>query len=318
MRDELVAPARPALRLLSFTVAFVLLIACANVVNLMLARSASRRRDMALEAALGASGGRLCRQVLTETVLLALVGGAIGLIISFWAVKTAVRLAPAGIPRVEEIGINATVLLYALAVSFTTGLSVGLLPAARVLRADALQALTAPITKRRRLFPGRNLIVAGQVALTTVLLVAAGLLIRSFVSLVGMNPGYDAQGVLTFQVVMPPDYAADRQRLFGSLLERLETMPGVAAAGATDVLPIAGNSGFRLSLPGLPVPPEPTDTMVMRVVSGHYFAAMGIPLVEGRTHVHHRSGHPRGGCDHRGLPACASCNEGGSRPGAPV
>jgi predicted permease len=283
MRDELVAPARPALRLLSFTVAFVLLIACANVVNLMLARSASRRREMALKAALGANAGRLLRQVLTETVLLALVGGAIGLTLAFWAVKTAVRLAPAGIPRVEEIGINATVLLYTLAVSSTTGLAVGLLPAARVLRADARHALTAHITEHPWRLPARDVVVAGQVALTTVLLIGAGLLIRSFVSLVSMNPGYDARGVLTFQVVTPTDYGADQQRLFGDLLQRLDTIPGVEAAGATDVLPIAGRSAFRLSLPGLPVPPSPTDSMVMRVVSGGYFGAMAISLLEGRV-----------------------------------
>ena len=283
MRDELVAPARPALRLLSFTVALVLLIACANVVNLMLARSASRRREMALKAALGANAGRLLRQVLTETVLLALVGGAVGLTLAFWAVNTAVRLAPAGIPRIEEIGINATVLLYALLVSSTTGLAVGLLPAARVLRADALLSLTARITESPGRFPARNLIVAGQIALTAMLLIGAGLLVRSFVSLVSMTPGFDARGVLTFQIVTPTDYGADQQRLFRDVLDRLETITGVEAAGATDVLPIAGRSAFRLSLPGLPIPPSPTDTMVMRVVSTGYFGAMAIPLVEGRV-----------------------------------
>ena len=225
-----------------------------------------------------------CRQRgLTETVLLALVGGAIGLTLAFWAVNTTVRLAPAGIPRIEEIGINATVLLYALLVSSLTGLAVGLLPAARVLRADALLSLTARITESPSRFPARNLIVAGQIALTVVLLIGAGLLVRSFVSLVSMTPGFDARGVLTFQIVTPTDYGADQQRLFRDLLDRLETITGVDAAGATDVLPIAGRSAFRLSLPGLPIPPSPTDTMVMRVVSAGYFGAMAIPLLEGRV-----------------------------------
>jgi putative ABC transport system permease protein len=283
MRDELVAPARPALGLLSLTVAVVLLIACANVVNLMLARSASRRREMALKAALGATATRLLRSVLTETVLLALLGGGLGLTLAFWAVNTAVRLAPAGIPRIEEIGIDARVLLYTVLVSGATGLVVGLLPAARVLRADALLSLTVRITETPSRFPVRNLIVAGQIALTAVLLIGAGLLVRSFVSLISISPGFDARGVLAFQVVTPANYEADQQRLFRDLLEQLKAITRVEAAGATDVLPIAGRSAFRFSLEGLPIPPGPTDTMVMRIVSGGYFEAMAIPVLEGRV-----------------------------------
>jgi predicted permease len=204
------------------------------------------------------------------------------LTLAFWAVNAAVRLAPAGIPRIEEIGINATVLLYTVLVSATTGLVVGLLPAARVLRADALLSLTAQITATPNRFRLGNFIVAGQIALTAVLLIGAGLLVRSFVSLISISPGFDARGVLAFQIVMPANYEADQQRLFRDLLDHLETITGIEAAGATDVLPIAGRSAFRLTLPGLPIPPSPTDTMVMRVVSSGYFKAMAIPLAGGR------------------------------------
>ena len=283
MLDELVAPARPALGLLSLAVALVLLIACANVVNLLLARSAGRQREMALKAALGANRRRLCRQVVIEALLLALAGGTLGVTLALWLVQAVAHSAPAGIPRMAEVRIDAAVLLYALAVSFITGLFVGLIPAARVLRADALQALTTRMVDAHGRGIARNLIVAGQLACTTVRLIAAGLLIKSFVTLIGTNPGYDARGALTFQIVTPSDHGRDPQEVYGDLLARLESVPGIDAAGATDVLPIAGSSAFRLAIPGLPVAPGPGDTMVMRIVSGRYFDAMGIRLLEGRA-----------------------------------
>lgn len=288
MKEELVAPARPALRALSFAVGLVLLIACANVVNLLLARTASRQREIAVKAALGAGHGRLTRQLLTESLVLALTGGVVGIGLARWAIPVIVRLSPPDIPRAEEIGFNAPLLIYALTLSSLVGAAVGLIPALRVARTDHIGAMTTVNAGETTphggfaWFRSRELVIVGEMAMAIVLLIGAGLLIRSFIALVTVNPGYDARNVLTFQIVPPPGHISDPRTLYNDVITRLEAMPAVQAVGSTDVLPIAGASAFHYAIGGLPIAPNASDTMVMRVVSRNYFRAMGIRVLEGR------------------------------------
>lgn len=288
MKEELVAPARPALRALSFAVGLVLLIACANVVNLLLARTASRQREIAVKTALGAGRGRLARQLLTESLVLALTGGVVGIALARWVIPVIVRLSPPDIPRAEEIGFNIPLLIYALALSSLVGAAVGLIPAWRVARTDHIGAMTTVNAGETTAHGGfarlrsRELVIVGEMAMAMVLLIGAGLLIRSFIALVTVNPGYDARNVLTFQVVLPPLRTSDPRSIYEAVMTRLEGIPAVEAVGATDVLPIAGASAFHYAISGLPIAPGTGDTMVMRVVSHNYFRAMGIRVMEGR------------------------------------
>ena len=287
MKEELVAPVRPALRAWSFAAGLVWLIACVNVVNLLLTRTAARQGEFALRAALGAGGGRLTRQVLTESLVLAVAGGCVGMALAFSAVQVIKRFAPSGIPRLDEVGLDMTVLLFALGVSSLSGLAVGLVPALRVAKADRGGALTrvgntAAPGSGLVPFGARGIVVVGEIAMATVLFIGAGLLIRSFVALVNVSPGYDARNVLTFQVVLPSGRDANPGEFHEELLTRLGSIPTVQAAGATDVLPIVGSSALHYTLGGLPIEPGQTDRMVMRVVSGGYFRAMGIRVLAGR------------------------------------
>jgi putative ABC transport system permease protein len=286
MKDELVAPVRPALRIFTFAVAFVLLIACANVLNLLLARTASRHREIAVKAALGAGRGRLVRQMLTESAAIALAGGGVGIVLAHWLLKVIVNVAPADIPRIEEIGLNMPVVIWALGLSCLTGVAVGLMPALRVARGHQIGAMgkdsVIAAGSRFSEFRSGKLVIVAEIAMAMVLFIGAGLLIRSFITLVNVNPGYDARNVLTFQVVVPPGRFPDQGQFYEDLMSRIESIPAVQAVGATDVLPIAGTGGFHFSLAGLPTPPGPKDTMVMRIVGRNYFHAMRIRLIEGR------------------------------------
>lgn len=288
MKEELVVPVRPALRALSFAVGLVLLIACANVVNLLLARTATRQREIAVKTALGAGRGRLTRQLLTESLVLALIGGVVGVGLARWAVPVIVHLSPPDIPRVEEIGFNFPLLIYSLALSSLVGAAVGLIPALRVARSDRIGAMTATDPNDTKSDLGvarvgsREIVIIGEIAMAMVLLIGAGLLIRSFIALVTVNPGYDARNVLTFQIVLPPDRISDPRGFYEDVMTRLEANPAVQAVGSTDVLPIAGASAFHFAIGGLPIAPSTGDTMVMRVVSRNYFRAMGIRVLEGR------------------------------------
>ena len=285
MKEELVGPVRAALGMLSIAVVLVLLIACANVLNLWLSRTAGRRREIAIRSALGAGRGRLVRQLLTESLTLAIVGGLAGIALANALVPAIVRFAPSDIPRVEEIGLNPIVLAIALALSGLAGVAVGLILALRVGRVglETLPAATAATSASpfRRVGAG-TLAIVGEIASALILFVAAGLVIRSFITLVNVNPGYDARNVLTFQVVIAPGHFPDPRVFYDELIARLESMPGVQSAAVTDVLPIVGSGGFHLALGGLPNPPGPGDSMVMRVVSRNYFSTMGVRVIDGR------------------------------------
>jgi putative ABC transport system permease protein len=286
MKDELVAPVRPMLQMLSCAVALLLLIACANVVSLFLARTEYRRREMALRTALGATRRHILRQFVIEGALLASFGGTIGIAIAAWMVRLILLVVPPDVPRVGEIGVRLPVLIIMTVASAAIGGLVGLLTAFLATRTDQLAVFArSEVTARSgfRSVGSRTLVVIMEVAMAIVLCVGAGLLVRSFITLVNVNPGYDARSVMTFQIVLPSGRATNPGRLYEDVLSRLEADRSFQAVGATDVLPIAGASAFHLALGGLPVSPGPDDQMVMRIVSRQYFQAIGMTIVEGRT-----------------------------------
>ena len=279
---------RGLLLLLLAAVAFVLLIACANVANLMLARAAARQREIAIRLALGASRFRIARLLITESVLLALLGGGLGLLMAFWGTGLGLKALPDILPRAGEIKTDASVMLFTLSASILTGIIFGLAPALQASRPD----LNETLKEGGRSATGgkqsvRHALVVGEVALALVLLVGAGLLIRSFISVSRVNPGFDPRNVLSLQLSLSPAAYSDASKIrnfYREFLERTRRLPGVQAAGATDLLPLGGNDDelfFYIS--GRPVPPpsELPLTMSYMTTTG-YLEAMRIPLRKGR------------------------------------
>ncbi len=290
MRDFLLRDHRPSLLVLSASVGFVLLIACANVANLLLARASERRRELAMRGALGASRGRIVRQLLTESLLLALLGGTGGVLIALWGVDLVVRLSPEDVPRIETVAVDWTVFAFAAAISIGAGLLFGLMPALQASRGQMERALRESSRAEASGSAGsrsRRLLVAFEVALALVLLVGAGLTLRSFWTLNRESPGFDAERLLTARLVLPESRYADgesRVAFARRLLEEVEAIPAVRAAGLVAPLPLAG-SRWRLSLE-IPERERPSDGQSLssdwRTVMPGYFRAMGIPLVAGR------------------------------------
>jgi putative ABC transport system permease protein len=303
VKDQLVEPARSALLVLIVTVGFVLLIACANVANLLLARSVSRQREIAIRGALGACRSRLARQVLTESLVLALAGGVAATALAFGGVhllKVLVTvnapkwLAAANsiiLPRIDHIGIDRSVLVFTLSASCLTGLLFGLAPVLHLSRVDQMQ-LAKDTTASGSSGHGywsrmgtRGLLVMVEVALATVLLVGAGLLIRSFIKLSNVNTGYDPHHVLTFQVIVPQSRYADNQKRWSfaaDLVQRIRSLPHTQAAGFTNMLPLTPASWvFTFGIAGLPPLPR-AELPQTRFVSREYLRAMGVHLLEGR------------------------------------
>jgi predicted permease len=296
---ELVAPVRPALMVLMAAVGFVLLIACVNVANLLLARSAARQREMAVRVAIGAGRGRLIRQMLTESVLLAGLGGIVGTVLAIGGVRALKVLAttmnridvsPGVFPRVDSIGIDAPVLAFTLTMCVVTGLLFGLAPAVLHSQVDPVRALKGDAgTAQSRLFARfglRQSLVVAEVSLAVVLLVGSVLLARSFLSLATVNPGYDAEQVLTFQVSLPnARYANPQLRTFAEdLSARLRAVPGVQAAAYGNQLPMVNlsDTGGGLYLtPDSARPPTPLGPE-LRLVSREYLRVFGIQVVAGR------------------------------------
>ena len=290
LRNEIVGDVRQPLLIVFGTVGFVLLIACTNVANLLLVRAEGRRQENAVRMALGSSRFRLARQMLVESAVLALMGGATGVLLAYAAIRALVSIGPAGIPRLDEIGINGTALAFAALVSLLTGLLFGVLPAGRASSArvtaafgDSRRGATAGRARHRT----RNALVMAQVALAFVLVIGCGLMVRSFQALRSVDPGFSADSVLTFQVRPLRTKYADAEamtRLYDRLIERLDAIPGVTRAGAIDALPLTGNDdGFAAVIEEFP-PAEaalPPSFAVRRTTPG-YFEAMNIPLVEGR------------------------------------
>jgi predicted permease len=291
LHEQLVKDVRLAILVLLGAVAFVLLIACANVANLMLARAAVRRKEIAIRAALGASRRRIVAQLLTESVLLSLLGGAVGLLLAVWGVDLLVASIPADVAGtfhgMAEIGIDRGVLVFTIAISIATGIFFGLAPAlssARVDLNDALKATAKTATARAGL---RGAFVVAQLALTLVLLIGAGLMTRSFVRLVNVPLGFNQKNVLTLRVELPRSRYANgeqRKQFFAQLLERVKAIPGIQAAGAISQLPLSGYSMMgRFTIEGQPKPePGKGKPMPIGIVTSDYFHAMQIPLVQGR------------------------------------
>jgi len=280
---------RPVLLVLLGAVGFVLLIACANVANLLLARGAVRIKEIAIRSALGADRMSLIRQLLTESVILALSGGVIGLLLARWSVQSLVTLNP-NLPRASEITIDARVMLFTLGVSALTGLVFGLAPALQTSRSNLQETLKDGSRSGASDVAGRAIrraLVVAEVALSLTLLVGAGLLIRSVAKLQGVDPGFDPKNVLTFNLALPQaKYRSDTsQILFGDqLLPQLNAVPGVRAAGFTSVMPFSGGwSTSTLSVEGVTVPPGQNGPWGdVRIASPRFFEALRIPLKRGR------------------------------------
>ena len=287
VKEELVAPVREALLVLIVAVGFVLLIACTNVANLLLARTATRQREMAIRTALGAGRARLTCQVLTESLLLGLLGGVGGSALAVLAIEMLKRLEPGVLPRLQELGTDESVFLFTLVVSVATGLLFGLAPALRLSRvSQAISEGTASAAAGFGLLrphSARGTLVVGEISIAMVLLISAGLMIHSFVKLTSVNPGFDPSNLLTFQVALPQARHHDPRLFAGELIDGLESLPGVVAAGATTILPL-GYSGPTpmMGIRGLPVPLNPQKPPSPRIVSQDYLTAMGIRVLDGR------------------------------------
>jgi putative ABC transport system permease protein len=289
LREQVVGRIRPALMVLLGAVGCVLLIACANVANLLLARAARRRSEFAIRAALGASRGRLIRQLLTESILLSMTGGAVGLLLAIWGVPTLTGISAANIPRVEEIGISGKVLVFTLLVSLVTGAVFGIAPAIQ----SSNRRLTDDLKDGRRGSTGGVLhqrllasIVVSEIALALVLLVGAGLMIRSFISINNVPPGFNPSGVLTMGISLSASRYSDIQQqavFYERLLAEMNLLPGVESAASISKLPLGGASAWTsFTIKGKPVQAGSAPNADYRAVSPGYFKAMGIPLLGGR------------------------------------
>jgi predicted permease len=271
-------------------VTFVLLIACVNVANLLFARGTARNREIAIRGALGAGRVRLLRQMLTETLALALAGGAAGVVLAVWGAETLVALAGDSLPRSAEVGIDGRVLLYTLAVSLAAALVAGLWPALRATSPagrDALRASAGSAGYGPRAGAARQAMLVAEIALTLVLLVGAALLLRSMAAVLRVEPGIRPQGVLTAQLDLPRSRYPERPQIaafYRELTASLATLPGVAAVGTTNFLPVTGRQ-YTLSVKFLdhPVPAGDEASITYRVVGGDFFAAAGVPLKRGRV-----------------------------------
>jgi predicted permease len=293
MRDEQVGDVRPALLLLLAAVGFLLTVACANVANLLLARAATRQKEIAIRIALGAGRLRLLKQFLTESLLLAGLGGGLGLLLAVWSTTPMLRMFPNSIenlslPKVEAIPIDWKVLLFTLAASLFTGLLFGLVPALQASKADL--NLTLKESSRTTTGGGsrlRNALVVAEIALSLMLLIGAGLLFKSFAHLQRSDFGFNPEQVLTVQVLLPqPKYSEPAKRLqfLQQSLQRIGALPGVQMVGATNFLPLTGFWGtVSFTVEGQPQPnPGDEPEADNRLATPDYFRTMGMRLVEGR------------------------------------
>jgi putative ABC transport system permease protein len=284
----LVGDVRPALLILLGAVACVLLIACANVANLLLARATSRHKEMAIRSALGASRVRVIRQLLTESVLLSLLGGGIGLLLAVWWSDLLVALGKEDIPRAVHVGMDWRVLGFTLGVSLLTGLIFGLAPAFHSSKTELVESLkeggrgTSEGGRRNRV---RNVLVVVELAIAVILLVGAGLLMQSLWRLQKVNSGLQPENVLTFNVVLPEvKYNSDKQaQFFIDLKQRLESTPGVQSASAILPLPLSGDRfSISFEIEGRPLPPKDHPSADFFAAGVGYFKTMGIPILKGR------------------------------------
>lgn len=289
--DYIAGPTRPVLLALLGAVGALLLIACANVANLLLARATTRAREIAVRTALGASRWRVVRQLLIESFVVAVAGGALGLLAARWGLDALMLFAPSDLPRTREIGLDATVLGFATALIVVTGLGFGLVPALQTARVNLIEGLkdgargSGEAAPRRRL---RNAFVVAEIALSLVLLSAAGLLMRSFARLQSVDPGFRTEHVTTITLsASPAQFPTPAQRIAAAeaYAERFRELPGVVTVGAIDQLPLSGGENvFGFTIEGRPaVSPADMPSATYYTASAGYFETIGIGLVRGRT-----------------------------------
>jgi putative ABC transport system permease protein len=291
LAEHLLGHVRPALLVLLGAVGFVLLIACANVANLLLVRGAERQREFAIRSALGAARLRLVRQMFTESIVLALAGGFGGILLAWWVTDLILALSPGNLPRMGDIGIDVRVLGFALGVSVLTALVSGLLPSLQFSKPDLNQTLkdggrggTAGFARLRV----RNILVVSEIALALVLLMSAGLLVRSFARLLQVDPGFAQDKVIALEVHVWSRYRTPQQQavFFDETTQRIRALPGVEAAGAVSALPFHENSidiDGSFTIEGNPAPAPGQEPLAYQtIVTPEYFKALGIPILRGR------------------------------------
>lgn len=290
LRDQLVGNSRSIVFILFGAVGLVLLIACANVANLLLVRAAVRQKEIALRTALGASRSRIVRQMITESLLLSIVGGALGAVVAIWGVDLLVALSAGSLPPTVNVRIDATVLAFTVAVSIVTGLLFGVAPAARAWKVDLIDSLKdgARGTEGSLRHRTRSLLVVLESAVAVMLLIGAGLLVRSLVALQNVNPGFDANNTLSMQIALPlQKYEAEGQtaNFFQQLEERVDALPGVESVGLITELPFSGQlNDVPYTVEGRPpVAPDQGLGADWRRVNQSYFNALRIPFLRGRN-----------------------------------
>ena len=289
--EDLVGDLRPTLLVLLGAVGFVLLIACANVANLLLARATGRGREIAVRVALGAGRVRIVRQLLTESLLLAAAGGLLGLLLATWGVELLAAFVPENVPRFGEAGLDPTVLGFTIGATALTGLLFGLAPALQASRLDLNESLKeggrSGMDGRGR-SRVRSLLIVAEVALSLVLLVGAGLLVKSFIKLRSTDPGFDPNNTITASLSLASvRYAEEVQidRFYRQLIERVRQLPGVESVGAVTPLPLSGNAmSFSFRVVGQPDPPPgQRQSASAKIITPDYFRAMGVPVRKGRV-----------------------------------
>jgi predicted permease len=291
LKAQMVGDVRPLLLILLASVGFVLLIACVNVANLLLARATSRTREFAVRAAMGASQGRVVRQLLTESVLLALAGGGLGLLLAAWGTRAALGVLPAALPRAEQVGLDSHVLIFTIVVSFFVGILFGLTPALKTSQPDLHETLKqggrgASGTRHR----AQDVFVVAETALALVLLVGAGLTIRSLIKLWNVDPGFNPHHVLTFGLSLPPAKTIGTtpvaiRAAFREFDEKMAAIPGVQAVSQTwGAIPLSGDDEQLFWLEGQPKPQNDNDMnwAIDYIVEPDYLRALEIPLLRGR------------------------------------
>ena len=292
LQERLVGDVRLSLLVLLGAVAFVLLIACANIANLLLARSTARRKEIAVRTALGASRLRIIRQLLTESLLLSLLGGALGLVFSVWLTRLLIAISPPNTPRFDEIRPDARVFIFTITLTVVTGLVFGLAPALQASRSDLTEGLKEGLrgnaggARSNRL---RGLLMVAEIAMSFILLVGAGLLIKSFLHLREVRPGFKTDKLLTMRVSVPPGkYRENEARIqfFQQAINRIQSLPGVQSAGMVLSLPLGGDTfnvwrGYIRE--GRPATPEESDNAAYLATTPDYFRTLQVPLIAGRA-----------------------------------